>query len=458
MKLKRYFTFLLSWALVSVTTLMYAQNPRADGYKGLWSRTGPKLEFGYKYSGGLGTFSSQHVPLAIYSEVADKTFFVYCGTSTPEESHLQIMISYYDHRTNRVPKPVIVYDKMGVSDPQDNATISIDSGGYIYVFVSGRARTRPGIIFRSSKPWSIDSFDQVFKGEIVFPQPWWLNDSCFILMHTEVRRGREIYWSTGVDGQHWSPISKLAGMGGHHQVTNVYGNTLFSAFSYLPGGSPDGRTNLYLVKTENYGKTWKTVEGHVLSTPVTDIHSGSLVKDYQAENRIVYIKDLNFDSSGNPVILVIISSGSRPGPSGDPRELMVVRWKDGKWNFVKVCDIHHNHDMGSIFTEDDEWRIIYPTEPGPQKDGAGGEIALWTSRDEGETWTKSSMLTSGSKYNNSYVRRPVSANREFYCFWVDGDPEKISESHIYFTNKDCDKVWVLPYSMEKDYARPERIK
>ena len=149
---------------------VYAQNQKASGYMGLWSRSELSPEYGYKYSGGLGTFSSQHRPMAIYSENADITYFVYSGTSSPEESHLQIMISYYDHKSGRVPKPVVVYDKMGVNDARDNASLSIDSRENILVFISGRGRTRPGLIFKSRLPWSIYSFDMILEDEILFPQ------------------------------------------------------------------------------------------------------------------------------------------------------------------------------------------------------------------------------------------------------------------------------------------------
>lgn len=458
MDLRRYIALFLVFLFLTVTGNIHAQNKRADGYQGLWSRSGPLLDYGFKYSGGMGTFSAQHKPLAIYSEKADKTFFVYSGTSHPDSSHLQIMASYFDHRTRKVPRPVIVYDKMGVNDPQDNASISLDSKGFVWVFISGRGRTRPGIIFKSTVPYTVDTFEKVFEGEIVFPQPWWMNDSCFMLMHTRVTKGRELYWTSSADGKNWMPAEKLAGMGGHHQVTGVYGNKLVSAFSWLPGGDIDRRTNIYFLQTDDFGRTWRTITDNVVKTPLTDIGTEALVKDFASEKKLVFLKDLNFDSDGNPVILALISRDSRPGPSGDPREWIVIHWRDGKWAFSKVCESLHNHDMGPIFTEGRVWHILAPTSPGPQKNRTGGELDLWTSIDDGISWTRSRQVTSGSKWNNSYVRRPLNADRDFYAFWTDGNPDAISESHIYFTNRECDKIWVLPYRMKKDFEKPERIK
>ena len=458
MNSKRHIILILACLLFGFSGELHGQNQRADGYKSLWAKSGPPLEYGFKYSGGMGTFSSQHKPLAIYSAESSKTFFVFSGTSNADESHLQIMVAYYDHKTHKVPKPVVVYDKMGVNDPQDNATISIDSRGYIWIFISGRARTRPGLIYKSNKPYSIDAFNEVMKGEMVFPQPWWMNDSCFMLMHTKVTRGREIYWTSTTDGKTFAPSQKLAGMGGHYQLTNVFGNKLVSVFSYFPGGHLDSRTNIYYVQTEDFGRTWKTIDGRILATPLTDAHSEALVKDYESEKKLVYLKDLNFDSDGNPIILALISHDFRPGPSGDPREWMIIHWRDNKWNFSKVCESNHNYDMGSLYVEGIEWKMIAPTEKGPQVNRTGGEVVLWTSLDNGVTWIKTKNVTSGSKWNNSYVRRPVNEHKDFYAFWTDGDPEKISESRLYFTNKECSKVWVLPYQMKKDFEKPKRIK
>lgn len=435
-----------------------AQNPKSQGYMGLWSRSEKSPEYGYRYSGGLGTFTSQHRPMAIYSAKMARTYFLYSGTRAPDESHLQIMISYFDHKSHMAPRPVIVYDKMGVTDAQDNASLSIDSDGNIWVFVSGRGRTRPGLIFKSTLPWSIDSFELVIEGEILFPQPLWLNDSCFFLLHSKRLNGRELFWTSSTDGRTWGESRKIAGFGGHFQTTGAFGNTIFTVFSYYPEGNVDNRTNLYLLKSDNFGKTWKNIDGKVILTPLTKVVNEALIKDYSGENKLVYINDLNFDSEGNPVILAIISSGYKPGESGEPRDLIVIRWKDNKWLFSKVAPVDHNFDMGPICISKDEWRIIAPTGAGAQKDVAGGKIELWVSKNEGADWEKSIELTKNSISNNSFPRVPMNYDKEFFAYWVDGDAENISKSMLYFTNEKCNKVWVLPYNMKKDFERPVRIR
>jgi hypothetical protein len=116
----------------------------------------------------------------------------------------------------------------------------------------------------------------------------------------------------------------------------------------------------------------------------------------------------------------------------------------------------HNYDHGSLYIEPDgTWRIIAPTEPGPQPWTTGGEMVLWTSRDQGATWTKVKQLTRDSRFNHTYARRPVNAHPDFYAFWADGDPLAPSESRLYFTNRNGDHVWRLPPEMDGENAKPE---
>jgi len=182
------------------------------------------------------------------------------------------------------------------------------------------------------------------------------------------------------------------------------------------------------------------------------------VHNYAKEGKLVYLNDLNFDKEGNPIILAVISNDYRPGPKGDPREWTILHWKNGKWEVHKVCTSTHDYDMGSLYVEKNRWQIIGPTETGPQKYGTGGEMALWESSDEGNSWKKIRMITHNSERNHSYARRPLHANPDFYAFWADGNADRISESRIYFTNKKGDKTWVLPYDMKSEFTKPIRVK
>ena len=432
----------------------FSQNSSVSGYKGIWFTLGQFSTYGDKYSGGLGTYTSSHVPIAIYAAKVNKTFFVYGGTTRKDEKHLLIMLSYYDHEKKQVPRPVIVYDKEGVDDPHDNASLSIDEDGFIWVFVSGRNTSRPGIIFKSLEPYAIDGFEKIKEAEMTYPQPWWIQGKGFLYLFTKYTKGRELYWSTSANGKSWTADQKMAGMGGHYQVSNVWKNKLVSVFNYHPGGNVDKRTNLYVVQTTDMGKTWTTIDGKLLQFPLSDKQSLAMVKNYEAEEKLVYINDLNFDEFGNPVILAVVSKHFAPGPQGDPREWTVIHWKNNQWSFSKVCNSTHNYDMGSIYIDKNYWQIIGPTEPGPQKLGTGGEMALWESRNDGKTWIKKNNLTANSERNHSYARRPLNAHPDFYSLWADGNADSLSISKLYFCNKAGDKVWELPYEMEGDFQKP----
>jgi len=430
-----------------------------DGYRGIWFELGQKEnEYGDKYSGGLGTYTAKHVPLAVYSPEAQKTFFVYGGCRKDKPRHLLAMISYYDHASGVVPRPTIVHDKEGVDDPHDNPSISMSPDGHVWVFVSGRGRRRPGFRYRSLEPYSIEAFERIDEIEMTYPQPWWINDEGFLLLFTKYTGVRELYWSASRDGRKWTPDRKLAGMGGHYQTSCRSGNVVMTAFNMHPIGNVDVRTNLYFAKTDDMGTSWFAADGSRLDPPLTQVCCPALVRDFMAERRLVYMKDVNVDRQGNPVILVVTSANHRPGPGGDPRIWTIARWTGTGWAFSEVTRSTHNYDMGSLFIEQDQpWRIIGPTEPGPQLHGTGGEMALWESGDEGQTWVKRRDITLGSSRNHSYARRPLNAHPDFYAFWADGDPDMLSVSRLYFTNRTGERVYELPADMTGDTAAPRLV-
>jgi hypothetical protein len=428
-----------------------------DGYRGIWFTLGQVSEHGDKYSGGLGTYTAKHVPLAVYSPEAKKTFFVY-GGAREGKRHLLAMASYYDHCRGVVPRPTIVHDKQGVNDSHDNPSITLDEHGHVWVFISGRARHRPGFKYRSVKPFSVDRFERISEEEMTYPQPWWIDGKGFLHLFTKYTGVRELYWNTSPEGKQWSAHQKLAGMGGHYQISNRRGDRVITAFNMHPDGHPDRRTNLYFVQTDDLGRTWKTVDGKLVDTPMTDPDCPALVRDYRSQQRLCYMKDVNFDAQGDPVILVITSAYHQPGPVGDPRIWTIVHWTAKQWKFHAVTAAGHNYDMGSLYIEESNpWRIIAPTETGPQSLGTGGEMAVWVSRDRGRTWRQQRQITHSSERNHAYARRPVDAHPDFYAFWADGNPDRFSISRLYFISRNGDALWRLPYQMSKDFAKPERI-
>lgn len=432
--------------------------PRADGFRGIWFDLGQKSEYGSKYSGGLGTYTANHVPMAHYSEKTNRTYFTWGGAPSPGGNTLQIPVSYYDHSNGTVACPVIVMDKAPVDDPHDNASLCIDGEGHLWIFVSGRSKLRPGRVFRTAKPHDIGAWLDMGGSEFTYPQPWWFGDKGFFHTYTRYTPGRELYFRTSPDGIAWSTEKKLAGLEGHYQTSARIGGRLITAFNRHPGRNVDRRTDLHYMETADMGGTWTTAGGEKIGVPVTKPGSPARIRNYASENLNVYIHDTTADADGRPAILYLTSRHHQPGPQGDPRTWRVARWTGTDWLFHDITTSTHNYDTGSLFIDKDgTWQVIGPTGAGPQKWGCGGEIEMWVSADRGATWKKHRELTKNSPRNHSYVRRPQNAHPDFHAYWADGDADKPSESHLYLTNRSGDKVWKLPYTMTGDFAAPEPL-
>jgi hypothetical protein len=438
-------------------------NQTIDGYKGIWFTLNQFTKYGDKYSGGLGTYTAHHIPMAIYAPAVKKTFFVFGGTTGDTDRYLLCMIGSFDHKTNTVTKPVVVYDKGGVDDPHDNPSILLDQDGYIWVFVSGRNTNRAGYKYRSAKPYSIDSFEKITEEVMTYPQPWYISSEGYFHFFTKYTGVRELYFETSRDGITWTDDVKLAGIkrpedanSGHYQVSNTTGSKLVTFFNWHPNGNVDQRTNIYYLQTSDFGKTWQTIDGRSVEIPVQDVASPTLVMDYRTRNKNVYLCDVNFDRKGNPICLYLISEGHEPGPQNGLREWHSLYWTGTSWEDHVICTSDHNYDMGSLFIKNDVWTIIAPTESGPQPYGSGGEVMMYESQDFGRTWKQAMAVTQGSIRNHNYVRRVVHGVSPFQYFWADGDPYKLSPSYLYFGNEKG-TVWQLPYTMKTPQEKPRRI-
>lgn len=456
----------LATQLCAVFAAGAGEYAKADGYRGIWYfNQETKDEYVYKYSGGLGTYCADHIPLAIYAPAAEKTFFVFGGRPA-DKNTLYEMISYYDHRTGLVPKPTILIDKK-TDDAHDNPVLSIDAAGFLWVFASSHGTSRPSYLFKSRKPYDIDDFEQVLETNFSYPQPWFLSDEGFLFLHTYYKSGRGLNWSTSKDGITWEERHLLAHIQeGHYQISWPRDRSVGTAFNYHPtafGGDAkkkglNWRTNLYYMATDDMGKSWHTVNGEPLVTPLTEVKNPALVHDYESEGLLVYAHDLQYDNAGNPVILYLTSKSWRPGPEGGPHTWRIARWSGQSWEFHRVTESDHNYDVGALYLDaDGAWRIIGPTQDGPQAFGTGGEIALWSSKDNGATWVLDKQLTQNSAYNHTYVRHPLNAQEGFKAYWADGDARKPSVSRLYFYDARKQQVYRLPATMREETASPEPV-
>lgn len=432
----------------------------ADGFYGIWYMNQPsKDEYVYKYSGGMATYPWQHHPIAIYSPQADKTFFVYGGRYRTRNTLLHC-VSFFDHKTGLVARPRVLLDKK-TDDAHDNPVLCIDEKGYLFIFSSAHGTSRPAYIHRSIRPYDIDEFDCIATTNFSYPQPWSLGEQGLLLLHTRYKGGRVLHAMNSANGVDWSQPRALAHVGeGHYQVSQVHGSRIATAFNFHPAGKGlNHRTNVYYMESTDAGQTWTNVQGQKLAQPITQVDNPALVMDAASEGRLCYMRCVRFTLEGQPVILFVTSAGYQSGPQNDPRQFVTARWTGSEWEIRQAMKCDNNYDFADLEVRDDGvWQISGATENGPQKYNTGGEIAIWHSRDEGASWQLSKQLTTNSKYNHNFPRKPLNAHPNFYLLWADGHARQPSDSCLYFTDREGSAIWKLPSEIKNDHRMLQPIR
>lgn len=454
-------------------------NKPANGFNGIWymiagAGSAGKIanEYKYKYSGGMATYCANHYPFSVYTPEVDKTFFCYGGTDETGKTLIHT-VSYFDHKTGEVARPVMVVNK-ATDDAHDNPVIQVDKDGYIWIFSTSHGTGRPSFIHKSAKPYDISTFERVEatrleNGKKValnnfsYLQMYYTKENGFLGLFTRYEKngGRVIKYMNSSNGIEWSEWNDLSRLGvGQYQTSGHRENLVGTAFNYHPKrpvrGGLDFRTNLYYLQTKDFGKTWQTIDGNAIALPLTDIDNAALVQEYDSKERNVYISDVNFDERGNPVILYLTSKGPLPGPEHGPREWHTAHWNGKSWEIRPFTTSGNNYDLGSLYIDKRKWVVIAPTSMGPQEYNTGGEMVRWESKNKGKTWKKVKELTKNSVHNHSFARRPVNVHPDFVALWSDGNGREPSNSRLYFTDEKGN-VYRLPENVDSPFVKPERI-
>ncbi|ABE53336.1 hypothetical protein Sden_0039 [Shewanella denitrificans OS217] len=313
-----------------------------DKYKGSWHANGIKEHYQnslYKYSGPTSTYTAKHAPLAV--EKGKFTYFIINGQQeeypyTPRQaaasyntshkiSPISMMVGKYDNVTGTLYPPTTVHVK-STTDSHDNASINVDSDGFLYVFVSGRSGVRGGLIYKSNSANSIESFKLVYSGKhsietldldcdpnyapngwelcrneyrgFTYPQAWWTGNK-FVLLHTiylpltyddpaaNPSYMRATYISTVTPtsgGVTVSSPSKLVAVKGdytkgHYSISKEKNGTIGLAFNLHVDDETtwkgkavaphDSRTNLYFMYSKN-GNDWFNIKGEEVASGMLD--------------------------------------------------------------------------------------------------------------------------------------------------------------------------------------------
>lgn len=426
----------------------------ASRFRGIWySNQKQNDAFGWKYSGGLATYPQQIMPLAVYSPEALRTYFCYAGADA--SNNLENSVAYFDHSTKKFSDPHVVLRRL-TNDAHYNSCIALAPDGHILIFCNSHGidleqpKDDPtygkSYIFRSQKPHNISAFEVVLEDNFSYSQVWPVPGQGMIWLHTRYQgHDRPLYVSQSRDGISWSAPRQLVRIArGSYQISWLCGDRIVTAFDYHPlECGLNARTNLYMMESRDLGNTWKTLTGEPLSLPLTDVLNPALEVDWEKEGLLVYLKDIAFDSSGNPHVLLVTSHDCWSGPKGDPRTLVVGSRQEGKWIWSPVCPVDHNYDHGCLWIHDQRnWEVIAPTGPGLQPRTTGGEIQRWRSEDQGGSWKMIQSLTPSPQSQHTYVRKPLLAHPDFSSFWADGDAIHPSPSHLYFAdqNGSCQRM------------------
>lgn len=430
-------------------------NRPAAGYRGIWYMNVPTAgAYRFKYSGGMGTYCAGHLPMAVYSASAKRTYFCYGGTDEGNAT-LHHCVSYFDHATRTLARPTVVLDKH-TTDAHDNPAISVDDGGFVWLFSASHGVQRPSCILRSRRPHDISEFEIVRRGNFSYPQPHWLPGKGCLFLETKYGKSmeaRSLYAET-LDAQTgvWSEPKRLVyiDLGDYARSWRSADGKVGMAFDRHPTGKGlDGRTDVYYLETADAGCTWRTAGGQSVALPVTDRKNPALVKGFDGTGLNVYIKGTRFDARGRPLILYLTSKGAACGPENGPRRWWISRWTGERWTEVETgIESDNNYDFGFLDVESETtWRILAATGKGPQPYNPGGELECWRTEDAGSSWRLERRLTERSVRNMNYARQPVDAQPEFYAFWADGNGRDVSPSRLYYCDRELN-VQTMPWSCE----------
>ena len=222
MKLRAHITSSLARTLLTASMLAAACQsatatvlPSADGFYGIWYSNEPQADpYVYKYSGGMGTYTHQTSPLVMYSEEANRTYFVYGGTNG-QANTLRNYISYYDHDTKLLARPREVRNQPTTNNNHRNATLTIDDDGYLYVFGNSHGNTGTGNMYRSTQPYETDNFEEVplpasvfgnnaSNVKLAYSSPnYWSNEG-LAMVYNQYDDQRAVHIAKSTDGINWT--------------------------------------------------------------------------------------------------------------------------------------------------------------------------------------------------------------------------------------------------------------
>ena len=396
---------------------------------------------GNLYDGAMGTYTMKHRPLAVYIGSINRTYFVYGGGDNSG------YISYYEHATDEFAYPTKIFEYAS-GDAHKNPSLLVDSYGNIYVFIG--AHTSNMYVYRSDNPYDITSFSQKVNlaSQSTYPQAWEVESGKIIAFYRDLYDWR---YRTSTDNcTSWSsPSTRLIKYNNTFMrpyLVSIIGDEtptkkVHVAWTMRNWSASNERVDVFYLYSEDAGVNWKNITGDTILLPINETNSlSALVYDSGTQN--TNMKDIRLNSSGIPFILFLEEF---------PSEFVwrIARYDDDTWNIINITTSDHAFDSGElIFYNDTDLRAFLPTGV-VQANQDGGEVQEWKSIDNGNTWTNSNNLTTGSTFSHNYIRAVFNSTPEFRIFWSYGDSSgtpKNRGSNLYFWGENQDSVRVMNHS------------
>jgi len=339
-------------------------------------------------------FGGNQNPSAVYVPSQDKTYIVYAAS----DDHPRIL--YYDHTSNSFSE--IVNIGGSALDYHGIPVIAVDSDGYIHVFYGHY----PLYYKKSTNPYDITSWgsERVIADEGVYQNAYFHGGTLYLLFLYRYVVGSDyqlVFKKSTDGGSSWSSLTKLTdfNLGGSEDI--LYGKYIIDSNGVIHAAwswyktSLNKRVNIYYMKSEDGGSTWKKADGTVLSIPV-DESTAEKVYDSGTDFCDASSGDLQADSNSRPLIL--FSSN---------KIYKLARWNGASWDINDIVSVDHDFDAGALILDSDSQYRAYIT----IGSGRGGELKEYLSTDSGNTWNYVQVISGGTVTQPKHVHKQSSDKR-----------------------------------------------
>lgn len=416
-------------------------------YRGVWYCCGTVNVLdgnNHVYSGPMATYSAWHRPMAVYAPAVNTTYFVFGNERNAPA------IGSYDHDTRTYTRPVVLGANTD-GDAHRNPTLLLDDTGHLFVFYG--AHNDPTRVLRSDRPYEAGAWRKcaaIVDPTTSYPQPYQLLPGEVFVSYRERSSG----WRSRVSRSNvetWEDPVDIVEFEGNAiyamsiAETGDYPHSIHLAWSRLGGGTEEEirtkhlwarRYNIYYARSGDGGRTWQRSDGSPYDLPVREADAEKL---YDSGESGVWLKDIQLDSDGRPLILFIDANPFT----------YVSHWKCGRlrgdgWRFSDIAVGDHMYDDGGMVIEDGSVTVYAPTTPSqPREDG--GEIDVWRSADGDAPWERCDPLTVGSDLSHNNVKVVFNHRTgpgDMQVIWSYGDsvsPPSTRESRLFTYGRGMDK-------------------